>query len=102
MRTGPHKCPHTGSPHGCVLQDVIFLLDASSSMGGGWLDTCKDCMRRLFGECLSANDAVGLLVFQNSIVVDVPLAPWDERLRQTLENQLGEGHNSQLCVGCLD
>ena len=62
-------------------------------MGGpsDWLGTCKGCMRRLFVESLSETvDSVGLLVFDNRIVVDVPLAPWTPGHQALLERELGK------------
>ncbi|KAL1496058.1 hypothetical protein AB1Y20_014686 [Prymnesium parvum] len=73
-------------------RDVVFVLDNSASMSGGQLDTCKRCMRQdIFdaGNVLQSTDNVALVVFDDRVNLDLPLAPW-EASRSSLRQQLDE------------
>ena len=70
-------------------KDVVILLDASSSMGGGWLDTCKGCVRELCNDHLQPGDTASLLVFNHQIQAFVEPQIWPEN-REALSAALGQ------------
>ena len=63
-------------------KDVMIVLDASSSMSGGWLETCKVCVRELCADHLVPGDNVGLLIFNDRILEFVTLQLWPENQQQ--------------------
>ena len=70
-------------------KDVVILLDASSSMGGGWLNTCKGCVRELCNDHLQPGDTASLLVFNHQIQAFVEPQIWPEN-REALSAALGQ------------
>ena len=70
-------------------KDVIILLDASSSMDRGWLDTCKGCVRELCNDHLQPGDTASLLVFNHLVQELVEPQIWPEN-REILNAALGQ------------
>ena len=68
------KCAHLRIPFD--PQDVVIVLDASSSMGFDldWLGTCKQSLLRICHDRLLETDRVAVIVFQHQIRLEIPLA----------------------------
>ena len=70
-------------------KDVIILLDASGSMGKGWLEACKVCVRELLNDHLQPGDTASLLVFNDQVQEFVEPQIWPEN-REALNAALGQ------------
>jgi Ca-activated chloride channel homolog len=65
-----------GTPTSTVPLNLCLVLDRSGSMQGAKLTALKDATRRLV-EMLSAEDVVSIVLFDDTVQVLVPAAPFD-------------------------
>ena len=85
-----------------AAKDVIFVLDASGSMGDGSLETCKrSLINDVFPQRLGPDDNVGFIVFSDRIAARTPLAPWStgrSLIESTLQSASAGGTTQMWCA----